>query len=139
MNARRTHPAICLIALAAYLLNLGAAAGGAVFCQEPAGDSSIEFACDHDHCAATPKAHDHDVGGCWCSSCPCEDTSLAIDVAPSLRDDDVGVSTLSSITVGFLQQFETQRRSTNRALLADRPPPVLDQSLRQLRTVILIV
>ena len=137
--AKRSHPVICLVALAAYLLNLIALAGGAVLCQDPAGESSIEFACDHDHCAATVETeHDHDSGGCWCSSCPCDDTPLTMDVAPVPKDDDVRASTPNSRTFVFVQRFEREGRTTNRVLLADRLPPALDP-LRQLRTVVLIV
>ncbi len=138
MCAQRSHPVICLVALAAYLLNLVALAGGAVLCQDPAGESSIELACDHDHCAATVE-HDHDFGGCWCSSCPCEDTPLAIDVVPLRKDDNVRASTLYSLTFVFVQRFEMQRWTANRVLLVYRPIPALDRSLRQLRTVVLIV
>ncbi len=140
VRARRTNPVICLAALAAYLLNMAVAAGGAVLCHDPAGESSIEFTCDHDHCAATVESeHDHASGGCWCSSCPCEDTPLPVHVVPLLRDDDVRASTPDSLTLVFVPRSETQRQSAHRGLLAVRPPPALDRSLRQLRTVVLIV
>ncbi len=140
MRARRTNHFICLAALAAYLLNMAAAAGGAVLCHDPAGEPSIEIACDHDHCAAAVESeHDHASGGCWCSSCPCEDTPLPVHVVPLLRDDDIRASTPDLLTLVFVPRSETQRRTAHRVLLAVCPSTALDRSLRQLRTVVLIV
>ncbi|MEE8164636.1 MAG: hypothetical protein V3T64_03625, partial [Myxococcota bacterium] len=68
-----------------------------------------------------------------------EDTPLAIDVVPLRKDDNVRASTLYSLTFVFVQRFGMEGWTTNRVLLADRPPPALDRSLRQLRTVVLIV
>ncbi len=139
VRTRQTHPVIRLVALAAYLLNLAAAAGGAVLCQDPVGEASIELACDHDHCTATVEVeHDHDFGGCWCFSCPCDDTSLVMDVALVLRDDDVRAGARNVLTI-TVPHFETVQRPAHQALRADRPPPGLGRSLRQLRTVVLIV
>jgi hypothetical protein len=140
MRARRTHPVLCLVALAAYLLNLAAAAGGAVLCHDPAGESSVEFACDHDHCSTTVDAgHEHHPAGCWCSSCPCEDSPLVMEAPPWHKDDDLRASAPDSATLGFAQHLETKTRTANRVLLAGRPPPASNRSLRQLRTVVLIV
>ena len=140
MRARRTNPVICFAALAAYVLNLAAAAGGAVLCHAPEGDSSIELACDHDHCGSVVESdHDHEAGGCWCSSCPCDDTPLPVDLVSVLRDDDVWVSALESLTFLFVPLSETQSRTANGLWLTARPPAALDRSLRQRRPVVLIV
>lgn len=142
MRARRAQPVVCLVAIAAYLLNLAAAAGGAALCREPAGEASIEFACDHDHCAASVESeheHDHGFDPCWCSSCPCEDTPLAVWAAPLLRSGDVRASTPKPSTFAFVPRCETQKLAASRVARADRSPPAPDRSLRRLRTVVLIV
>ena len=138
MRTRPSHPVTCLVALTAYLLNLAAIAGGAVVCQDPAGASSIEVACDHDHCAATVDTeHDHDSGRCWCSSCPCEDTPLALDVAPLLKDDDVRAS-MRNVPAIIVKHFATVRLPASQVLRTDRLLSAFDRTLRQRRTVVLI-
>ncbi len=102
MRSLSVHPNLYFIALVACMLNMAATVGGAVRCEDPTGESSIEFACDHNHCEDTEfdgrtsnnqHVHDDDFasdGGCNCStsSCPCEDTPLEIVVAPLLGRDD---------------------------------------------------
>ena len=140
VRTARIHPVIGLVALAAYLLNMAAAAGGAVLCFDPAGASSIEIASDHDHCTtAVESEHGHDAGDCWCAGCPCEDTPLTADVVTMRKDDDVRGSTSDVSTFGFVPPFAAPWHTVSRMVLADRAPPVLDRSLRQLRTVVLIV
>ena len=136
LHGPRSHPVVCLIALAASLLNLGAAAGGAVLCQGPVGQSSIELACDHEHCGAAVGAeHDHDSGDCRCSSCPCQDTPIAVDLAPPAKDDDAQASPRHSLAFVFGPRCDIDGRTARPFFLADRPRPA---SLRQLRSVVRI-
>lgn len=139
MRHRRTHSLICLIGIAAYLVNTLAAADGAILCQDPSGESSIEFAYDHDHCAtALESLHDHDSKTCWCPWCPCEDIPLAIDVALLLKDDD-GRGGGSASPTATVRHIETALRPVCHAVLDLRAPPTLDRSPRLLRTVVLLL
>lgn len=140
MSTRKAHPIICVIALGAYLLNLVAAAGGAVLCQNPAGESSIELVGDHDHCPDTIEIiHEPDTGSCWCSACPCEDRPLALDVPPLQRNDSARACLSKSLSHCFLQPIDMHPRTVDHYSFADRTPLACDRSLRQLRTVVLIV
>jgi hypothetical protein len=142
MRQRRAHLLVCWLAAFAYVANVLVAAGGAVRCEDPQGHAAIEIGCDHGHCGTGRAADGHrhaDDRACWCDQCPCEDTPLGMDVAPLLRDDDARASTPDSVTFGFVQRSEMETRTANRVLLADRPPPAFDRSLRQFRTVVLIV
>ena len=142
MNTRRVHPILCFLVLAAYLLNLSAAAAGAVLCQEPAGETSIEFVCEHDHCEeiVIEIVHDHSLDNCWCATtCPCDDTQLVVEITPLFRNDKFQSSSLISYTLAFVSHSTLSLRLTNSILFEVRPHLTFDNSLRQLRTVVLIV
>jgi hypothetical protein len=139
VHAGRSHPAVCLIALAAYLLNLVAAAGGLVLCQDPHGNASFKLRCDHDGCAVVEHEHgDHGSEECWCASCPCEDRSVSLAVAPLLRDDDVRSACPQLHGLALRYEAPVRRRDAG-AAGTNRPLPGSDGSLHRLRTIVLIV
>ncbi len=138
MLRRRHHSVICLVALSAYMFNVAAVIGGAVLCEDPAGVSSLEFGCDHDHCPATViTAHEHD-SACWCSACPCVDEPLELDVATVLRDDDARTRA-PGVQGCMVPSFYAVLPGSHRIVRDRSAVPGLDRSLRHLRTVVLIV
>ena len=139
MPRRLAHLAVCLLALGAYLLNSAAAVSGAVLCEDPTGASSVELACDHDHCATLVATdHEHDSGACWCASCPCEDRPVEVDVATVARDDDPR-TTAANVSAFVLPRSHEATHPGPRVARARSALPALDRSLRYLRTVVLIV
>ncbi len=75
-------------------------------------------------------------------ACPCEDTPLAFDLTPLPRDEDVGIGTSDppgslAFIAGLL--CETPWRTAKPGNRADHPSPQRDQSLRWIRTVVLMV
>lgn len=143
MRSRSVHRGLCLVALVAYLFNLAFVASGAVICQDPQGQPRFELACDHSHCGPSGEVeHDHGdpVEACWCAACPCEDMPLGICVTATVRGDEWQGTPQSSphyvlalLERGMLLEGRRQRAYPR------RPPPAVDQTLRRLRTIILIV
>ncbi len=138
MHAPRIHSILCVVALGAYLLTLAIASGGVVLCQDAFGESTITIACDY---AAAPveRDHDHEAGCCGCSMCRCEDTTIAVDSVPSLRDENLLTTDsgwhLAACVLGC-QLTEMRSQDT---WSVEPPPPTVMRLLRQLRTVRLLV
>ena len=86
-HARRFFAAL---GLAAYLLHATALAWSFVRCEEPGGRIVLEPAGDHSLCEETPapghghRDADHQGPACSaCSSCPCQDSPLGVELATS--------------------------------------------------------
>lgn len=134
------------IALLAY--SAGASAWGFVQCEEPDGRIAIELAGDHSNCqplAGTGHQHGETAQGpksCEaCSSCPCNDTPLTVEVAPlgkkiplkHLPATDRGGPPPSSLPAHGLKDHRVS------VVLANSSPTANCPMQRCLRCVILLV
>ncbi len=141
MHTRNTHPVICFIILTAYFFNVAAMAGGMVLCQNPVNGSSTEFVGSQEHCStSTNDSHNHDsTERCMCAPCPCDDTPIVIDVVPVLRDDEFQTRFTKPLTPHYAIHMPIVRRSLSRISFLEYDRPALHQSLRQVRTIVLIL
>lgn len=142
MLSRFSHLALCVFAALAYLLNLTAAAGGVVVCDDPHGRLAIEIQCDHGHCTGEVENEDglaHDSGECWCCACPCKDTSIAVDIQPIRRDDELARAPALTAS-SAIDAFDASRSAPAvRLQRSGVDPPECNPVLRQHRTVVLII
>lgn len=142
MRPRRAHPAICLVVLGAYLLNLVFVAGGAVLCRDSEFQARLKIAYDHGQCdTAVQVDHDHESSeSCWCSACSCEDTPLGITLIATLNRN-VDHETLASSCDCVPWYEELVKPPSAHAAFATLPraPPGVAEQLRHLRTIVLIV
>lgn len=141
MQQRTVHPVTCLVVLAAFVVNLGFAAGGAVLCRDSGGQSRIEFACDHGHCDTLVQVeHDHDADDlCRCSECPCDDSSLGTDTIATRKNDRPQARAVSGFLCMKWEAAPTVVLPTPARFVAPLRSPRVDPQTLQLRTIILIV
>ena len=124
--------------LVLYFASTTVASRSVVVCLEADGATAIEFAGDHGQCLGEP--HPACEESC-CDSCPCEDTSLAIPPALTVRNDPP-----PSAAVGTIPDLPPW--TTSRPPLHTRPTPTrpdtgaalaCDVTRRSLGTVVLLL
>ncbi len=144
MKTRRLHPVLCFLALAAFLVPVVVATGGVMVCQEWAGKTTIEFVGDHEPCEVIAgRVRDHDSCGCCCTAHPCDDTSLAISIAPLPKGDDTDADVDRAGGAGGLPTAVLPQRWASYDLQSARFVSscelAMDRMLGPLRTVRLIL
>ncbi len=127
------------IVLVLYLASTTVASRSVVVCLEVDGGTAIEFAGDHGQCLA--QTGHPACGDSCCDSCPCEDSSLAIPPALTVKKDTPSGSLVGTTPDMLpwtaarpcLHARPTPTRPDARAALVD------DVTRRSLRTVVLLL
>lgn len=144
MTCRRAYLFLAALGLAAYFANTTALARCLVVCQEVHGRTAVEPAADRGCCEAGPQAGSHaaeheGAAGCApCSSCPCQDSPLEVDLATSPQRDAAPVPPAVS---AWTAPPRLLRAAAPDPLGIDRSrhAAVNRQRMRCLRSVVLLV
>ncbi len=136
------------IVLVLYFASTTVASRSVVVCLEVDGGTAIEFAGDHGQClgdgafgSATAQAGQTECRATCCDSCPCEDSSLAVEPALVAKKDPPPC-VLVGITPDVLPWSAAQPCLHTRPT-PTRPDagaaPISDVTRRSLRTVVLLL